>query len=303
MDNTQKINFFKKIWYSIGKPSKYEEMGNEGVGAALKYLFTILSLFAIILAIIATVLQVSVVNDAISYLDENLPDIKFQNNELSLENGEATILDDEKIKQYFGSTIVINPLLEEDKAITEYNNLATDKNSVIVFLNEEFIIITNKYNQENKTKDGIQITKYADISGKYIQDTTAVYNKNSVITYIKQRTSYTYYIAQYFVYYIFMLAMLYVLYIALIALSLWIVTKVSKISWTIKKSFINTIYASTLSIMIYVLYMIISYFAKFRINFMDIISIITIFIYIYILLRNERLKKNKPKEEEQNEER
>ena len=303
MDNTQKINFFKKIWYSIGKPSKYEEMGNEGVGAALKYLFTILSLFAIILAIIATVLQVSVVNDAISYLDENLPDIKFQNNKLSLENGEATILDDEKIKQYFGSTIVINPLLEEDKAITEYNNLATDKNSVIVFLNEEFIIITNKYNQENKTKDGIQITKYADISGKYIQDTTAVYNKNSIITYIKQRTSYTYYIAQYFVYYIFMLAMLYVLYIALIALSLWIVTKVSKISWTIKKSFINTIYASTLSIMIYVLYMIISYFAKFRINFMDIISIITIFIYIYILLRNERLKKNKPKEEEQNEER
>ena len=303
MDNTQKINFFKKIWYSIGKPSKYEEMGNEGVGAALKYLFTILSLFAIILAIIATVLQVSVVNDAISYLDENLPDIKFQNNKLSLENGEATILDDEKIKQYFGSTIVINPLLEEDKAITEYNNLATDKNSVIVFLNEEFIIITNKYNPENKTKDGIQIRKYADISGKYIQDTTAVYNKNSVITYIKQRTSYTYYIAQYFVYYIFMLAMLYVLYIALIALSLWIVTKVSKISWTIKKSFINTIYASTLSIMIYVLYMIISYFAKFRINFMDIISIITIFIYIYILLRNERLKKNKPKEEEQNEER
>ena len=35
MENNKvnKINFLKKIWYSLAKPSKYEEMRNEGVNS------------------------------------------------------------------------------------------------------------------------------------------------------------------------------------------------------------------------------------------------------------------------------
>ena len=95
MEEDIKINFFKKIWYSIAKPSKYANLRKLGLGKAIKYIFSIISIFALILAILATILQINTVNDAISYLDKNLPDIKFKDNNLSLDNAEATILDDD----------------------------------------------------------------------------------------------------------------------------------------------------------------------------------------------------------------
>ena len=35
-DNITKINFFKKVWYSITKISKYEDMRKEGLGKSLR---------------------------------------------------------------------------------------------------------------------------------------------------------------------------------------------------------------------------------------------------------------------------
>ena len=39
-ENITKINFFKKVWYSITKINKYEEMREEGVGKSIKYIST-----------------------------------------------------------------------------------------------------------------------------------------------------------------------------------------------------------------------------------------------------------------------
>ena len=50
----------------------------------------------------------------------------------------------------------------------------------------------------------------------------------------------------------------------------------------------NTIYAATLSEIIYVAYMIVSYYAKFSISFMDIISLVLIFVYLFILLWKDK---------------
>ena len=109
-----------------------------------------------------------------------------------------------------------------------------------------------------------------------------------MIEYLKERTTYTYYIAQYFVIYFGMITFLYGIYIIFISLSLWLVTRLSKFKWTFKESLMNTIYASTLSIMVYVAYMIISYFTKFTISFMDIISIFIIFVYLYLLVWKQK---------------
>ena len=34
-DNITKINFFKKVWYSITKISKYDDMRKEGLGKSM----------------------------------------------------------------------------------------------------------------------------------------------------------------------------------------------------------------------------------------------------------------------------
>ncbi len=295
MEENIKINFFKKIWYSIAKPSKYKELRKQGISKAIKYFFYVVCILALIVAIIATFLQLDVVKNSINYLDEKLPEIKFKENILSLENEEATILDDEKIIEFFRNVIVINPLLEKQEAIEQYKDLATDRNNVIIFLKEEYVLISNKYNHENKNEEGLVSQKYSEISSNFIKDLNYEYGKKDVLEYLRKRTSFSYYIAQYFVVYFGSIALMYVIYISLISVGLWLVTKILKSKWTYKESLMNTIYASTLSMIVFVTYMIMSYFTKFRISIMDIISIGIIFVYLYLILwKQKRNEKNKP---------
>ena len=275
MEDKLKINFFKKLWYSIARPSKYENLRSLGIGKAIQYIFSLISILAIVLAIIAAFLQIKVVNNAIVYLDEKIPEFKFKDNKLTLENEDATILDDEKIISYLGNKIVINSLIKKEDAITQYKDLATEKNKVLIFLNEEYILISNKYNPESKNNEGIENKKYE-------------YSKKDVIEYLKKRTTYTYYIAQYFVIYFGSIMIIYGIYIILISLSLWLVTKILKVKWTLKETVMNTIYASSLSMIVYVFYMIISYFTRFKISIMDILIILLIFIYLYLLVWKQK---------------
>ena len=292
MESNLNINFFGKIWNAIAKPGKYEDLRKLGLKKSITYIFSLVGIFALILAIIATLLQINIVNDAISYLDEKLPEFKFKDNKLSLDNSDATILDDEKIIGYIGNKIVVNPMVTKDKAIDLYKDLATEKNKVLIFLNEEYILISNEYNPNSEQNDGIEEKNYTDISSKYISDTTYEYTKKDIIEYLRERTSYTYYLAQYFIIYFGMIVFLYGIYIIIISFSLWLITKLSKFKWNLKDSIMNTIYASTLSMFVYVLYMIISYFTKYKIPYMDACCIFLIFIYLYLLVIKQKKEIN-----------
>ena len=114
MEEKMKINFFKKLWYSITKPSKYDELRKLGVGKAIKYIFSIISILALILAIITTFLKINEVFDAISYLEGKLPNFTFKDNKLELDNADASILD--------GNLGVAKRV----KYILEENNLLSD---------------------------------------------------------------------------------------------------------------------------------------------------------------------------------
>lgn len=300
MEEKMKNNFFKKLWYSITKPSKYDELRKLGVGKAIKYIFSIISILALILAIITTFLKINEVFDAISYLEGKLPDFTFKDNKLELDNADASILDDDRIINYLGNKIVINPLIEKNEAIDLYRDLATEKNKVLVFLNEEYILISNNYNPENNNEEGIENKKYIDVTKNIIKDTNYEYSKKDAIEYLRKRATYTYYVAQYFVIYFIKLLLLYGIYIILISISIWLVTKILKFKWTYKESIMNTIYASTLSMIVYVIYIIISYFTNLMISIMDIINIFLIFAYIYLLMWKQRNKKNENKEEAKN---
>ena len=243
-----------------------------------------------ILSTIASFLQLKTIKDSISYLDEKLPEIKFKENVLSLENESEAILDDEKIIANFGCSIVINTSLEKQEAIDKYKEKAL-QNNVIIFLKDEYVLILKNYNSESENEEAIINQNYSDISSKFIKDMSYEYGKNDVLEYLSQRSSFSYYLAQYFVIYFVTITFIYILYIALISAGVWLVTKAYKSKWTYKEALTNTIYASTLSMFVYVLYTIISYFTKFRISFMDIISIALIFVYIYLILWKQKRRK------------
>lgn len=161
-----KINFFKKIWYSIGKVSKYDEMAELGVKKAIKYFLGVIAIVTIVLAIVAVAVEASRGN-----IDTNL---------------------------------------------------------------------------------------------------------------------YAYYAIIYFLAYYIILFINFAIYAILISACLFLVFKLFKTNGTFRKILSMTIYATTLSVLVYVIYLLISYFSGFSIPYFDAISIIIVYIYLYIYLRRKR---------------
>lgn len=288
----KKISFFRKTWYSIVKPSKYKEMKEEGFDKALKYFYAIAAILTVIIGTTASFIQINKTNNVIDYLDEKLPKMSFKENRLSLENEDEIILNTEEINDCFGCSIVINTQLEKKEAADKYRELTSQKNKVLIFLKDKYILISNKYQPDNDNI-GILEYKYSDVSSKYIKDTSYEYGKEHVLDYLKQRNSFTYYISYFLIIYFIRTTFLYTIYLVLISGGIFIVTKFSKTKWTFIESFINTLYATTLSMIIYALYSIFELFTKFTVSFMDIINIALIFVYLSIVLfiQNKELKK------------
>lgn len=289
VNEIKKINFFKKIWWSITKVSKYEEMAKEGLGTAIKYFLILIFLLSIILAAVATYIQSTIIDDAMKYLDEILPELTFANNELNVETEEVIILDDEKFTTYFGYTVVINPYLERQQAIDEYYKLATGNRNCVVFLSNEVVNISVNYKEtQTEIPEGVEVYSYTDHASKYLTDTSKEYKKQDIINVLSESISYEYYFGGYLISYIIMLLVFYLLYIITIALSIFIVAKLLKINEKLKLIFIKTIYAITLSAILYVLYALISYFTKITIPYFDVIDIAVAYIYLGIIMAKQK---------------
>ena len=281
-----KTKFFKKIWISISKPSKYEELHKEGVWSSIKYFLGLIFLLSIILAIIIAFLKSTQATETITYLEENLPEITFKDNILKADK--EISLNDKKIIENFGLPIIINTNINKEQAIKEYSGIAQENGATIIFLGEECVAITNKYKPENNNNEGIESYKYSDILSSYIKDTSKEYKKNDIIDFFKNRSSYSYYIAQLFTSNLLSMIVIYAFYAIIISGSLWLVTKITKNKWSYKKSIMNTLYASTLSAIIYTIYMILRYYLKIQLQPTTVISIFLIYIYVFLILKNEK---------------
>ena len=299
VEENVKFNFLKEIWYSIARPSKYEELRKQGIGKSILYIFRFITILVFILSIIIGVSHLNETKDVISYLDLNLPEMKFKENVLTLEKEDEVILNDNIIIEHYNSIIVLNTSIEKQEAINRYKDLATEINNVMIFLKKEIVLISYIYIQENDNEKGLMSQKYEDISSNFIKDKSYEYEKKDVIEYLNERTTYSYYIAQSFAVYFVLIVFRYLIYTIFISLAIWLLAKFLKLKWTYKDSLMNTIYALTLSILVYVLYMIISDFTKFR-RHIEIISIGTVFIYLYMLIIKqvmEKRRKNKTQKE------
>ena len=86
---TQKMGFFKKVWYSIDKIEKYGELAAEGFPRAISYLFQIIIILAIVGASAASYQTKIVIDNIIQFMQNEIPDFTYTNNELKFETDEV----------------------------------------------------------------------------------------------------------------------------------------------------------------------------------------------------------------------
>lgn len=286
----KKIVFPKTLWWSIAKPSKYDEMIKIGLKKGIKYFFALIAIMALLLSIAGTYIQVVEVQKISEYLQQSVPEFEFENTakegeeakyKLNIENNEVIILDNTDFVNAFKGIFVVNTNLKEKEAIKEYYKLATDNNLCFVLLKDNCIMISNKYNPENENKEeGIVKYNYSEVLNKIGPDFTEF--KKTDLVQIFNNTSYTYYIATYFTNYFTVLLVIFALDVLVLAIIAIIVSKAFKKDIKIKRMFSLAIYSLTLPIILYNIYLIINYFAKLNIDYINVINMVISIIYIVL---------------------
>lgn len=174
-----KIHFFKKIYFSICKIKEYRQLSKEGLKKSFYYIMDLLLIGALLYSSILTLTMKNNANELQKYLEENFPNLTYEENILISDNKTRIVLDDQLVKANFGGQVIIDTITDYDTLINEYKTkgeptilLITDK---YITINSQGDIFEYSYNEiiNTESKEQIKIDKeyfinlFSNISYKY----------------------------------------------------------------------------------------------------------------------------------------
>lgn len=307
----KKLGFFKKVWYSITKFEKYVEMSSEGVGRALKYLLQITMIFVFIIGAMSVYTANISLNNFTRNIQENLPDFKYAEGQLTLETTEEnkvyTIQDTDLS---FGE-IIIDLNTEDENIIAEYENTIkndNESNNIGILILKDKVIQVVKVAEDINAESTISMT-YDEAMQSLFGSTDVEFTKSDLIQYLNGdgRTSvlivnfFSYFIAYFIIY--MSSGLIYALVLGLIG---YTSAKITKIKLSFGQVFSMSIYAFTLSNILNMIYFVANYFTGITIKYFDIAYIAISYVYlvaVLFLIKTDFLKKqeNQVKEDKKEE--
>jgi len=308
----KKINFFKKVWYSITKFEKYVEMSLEGTGRALKYLLQILSIYVLIIACIGIYNTNESLNSFVKNIEENAPEFKYTEGQMTLsENQENKVYVVDDLSLNFGK-IIIDLNTEDESVVAQHEEQIINDSETG---NMGFIVLKDKVIQIAKLIEGSEAeTKvsmtYDEIMLNFFGQTDIEITKSSIIDLLNGSGRTSIFIVNFFAnfiaYFIIYLSsgLIYTLILGFIG---YISAKITKLNLKFSHIYAMSIYAFTLSNILNMLYFIANYFAGITIRYFDVAYIAIAYIYlvtVLFLIKTDFLRKqeNEVKEKEKEKE-
>ena len=298
---TTKINFFKKVWYSITKLEKYQTLAEEGVGKSISYLAKLILIFAIVIAILGVIEVNNGVDEVIKYLDEEVADFKYSNGQIVSNLNEVKRINDEE----FGYGNIIIDLQTEDEETIKNYQLELSKNSSkagLIILKDKLLQVQYNETKNNESENNIdeiavnQMT-YTTLSQNLFKTTDGEITKQQIIETLKGNTriylgciNFVVYLISYFIVY-FMSTITYILVLSVIV---YLTSKITKIKLTYSEVFAMSVYALTLSTILNIIYTAVNYFSGIRISFFQVAYIAIAYVYmvaVLFLMKYDALKK------------
>lgn len=295
----RKILFFKKVWYSITKFEKYVDMSLEGTGRALKYLLQIVSIFVLIIAILGIYSANISLNKFIKNIEDNLPDFKYAEGQITLESAEENKVYTLQDKDLNFGKVIIDLNTEDNNIIAEYENTIkedNENNNIGLIILKDKVIQVVGLTEDAEEKSTITMT-YNELLTELFGDSNVELTKSDLVQFLNDggRTSIlivnfcSYFIA-YFIIYICS-GLIYVLVLTLIG---YASVKISKIKLTFAQIFAMSTYAFTLSNILNIIYFIVNYFTGITIKYFDVVYIVIAYIYlvaVIFLIKLDNVKK------------
>ncbi|MDO5555342.1 MAG: DUF1189 family protein [Clostridia bacterium] len=261
----KKTSFFIRIKDAVVNFDHYKTFADEKLSITIKYILKLMIIFAVIIAIALTYKLIEQTQMAIQIFDTECPNFKIENNTLIIEEENKQFVKGDK-NGYFG--IVINDEAEELSNINE----AFNYQRVIALLNNRIIIRDAKNIESTIT--------YEQLSNKYNLNNI---NKESIINFATGNNT----TKIYALFVIISLIYLYVIYLIQILLDIlllsavgYLLSKIIRVKFKYKSIFNMSVYALTLSVILYVIYIFVNLFTGFNIKYFEIAYNLIAYIYI-----------------------
>lgn len=304
----KKLNFFKKVWYSICKFEKYLEMSLEGAGRAFKYLIQIVSIFVLIISCIGLYNINKKLNSLVKNIEDNVPDFTYSEGKIVLKDSTESIyiLQD---KDFNLGKVIIDLSTEDEETISEYEKTikedSENDNMGLIILKDKLIQVvgvgyegdsttTVTYDEAMETLFG---TSEVELTKAKLLEFLNSDGRNSIFI-----INFVAYFLAYFVIYLAS-GLIYVLILTIIG---YASSKITKVKLKFSQVFAISIYAFTLSNILNMIYFIANYFAGIKITYFDVAYIAIAYIYMLAVLwlikyDNIRKQENPVKEDKKEE--
>lgn len=266
--NNRKMNFFVRAYKAITNFETYTQFAIEPISKAIKYLAILVLIFSMIITTIYIGSFKTKISNGISYLNENIEDISFNNKIFSYNNNEYSIYNDDK---NIVPIIIVDTSEEPD--VEEYENKVKLYNYGFILLRDKMEIFISTQSDENQFTT-IQYSDYniENMSKEEILDTI----NSPIITFYSAIAVFIVEFIQYFI------------YILLNAIVLAVMGQLLAIILRMKIKFSETykmgIYALTLPTLLELIYIIVNNTTGFVIQYFSWMYTTISYIYICVAI-------------------
>ena len=276
----KKENFFKRLKNAVTNFDKYREYSDEKLSVSMKYILKLILIFSIIITIALVIKINRETNKILRSFKENAPEFKIENNNLITQEGNNHFIIGDSSNS-FG--LVIDSEKENLSEVEEANNYKV----FIMAMLKDKIVLRNYLNIENS------IT-YEKLGENY---EISNLDKQSILSYVTNKNILMG-IASFAITSIIFLFISYLIEILLdiVFLSLvgFIFSKIIGINFKYKQVFNMSVYAITLSVILYMIYIVVNILTGFVVKYFEVAY--NAIAYIYIMTAMMMIKSDLTKE-------
>lgn len=273
----KKTPFFVKLKNSIFNFDKYYYFAEESLGKAICYFLKLMLIFAILTSIIATINLVQFTNKGIETFKSEFPEFKFENDNLILESEDKQYI---KSDDYGYIQLIVN---SEKESLEDVGNVNTQR--VIALLKDRLVIKAVDETQSSIT--------YKELGEKYqLSELT----KEAVINYVQSNSIYKIFA----ILFVLLVLTSFISYsisimadILLLSIVGWLVSRIIGIRFKYKSIFNMSIYALTLSVILYLIYIGVNTFTGFTVKYFEIAYNAIAYVYLItamLMIKSDLIK-------------
>lgn len=284
MKGNKNNSFFKELFASIKDFDKYQDFAIHEVSKEIIYILKLIAIFALIISLAFTFKIHIEKNKLVKYIDENISDIKFENEKLSVNNDEKIVLENVDLVDM---TIFIETRQLSEEEIKIYEEKINEYSNAIIFLNDKMIVKTEI---DNEHTDFL----YSDIVKQYDINS---FNKQDLLNAVNGKEIITFYIMFFGIFYFYMFIIYFitiVIYAIMLALLGRITSMLLRIPMQYKATFNMALHALTLPIILNIIYIIVNLFTGFTIKYFQVMYSTISYIYIVtaiLIIKSDFIKR------------